>query len=108
MGIRNAVAIGLAIASCGASAAKLDVVGVFPGKAVVSIDGAAPRSVAVGDSIAGFKLVAVTGDGATFVVDGRRETVPMGSYVAGPSANGRATAVIPAGLAGSLHRRRGR
>ena len=79
-----------------ASAARIDVVGIFPGKAVVSVDGSGPRSIGVGDTIAGFKLVAVGGDAATFVVDGRRQTVPMGSYVAGTSEHGRATAVLGA------------
>ena len=79
-----------------ASAAKIDVVGVFPGKAVVSVDGGGPRSISVGDTVAGFKLVAVNGEVATFLVDGRRQTVAMGSYVAGPSAQGRATAFLGA------------
>lgn len=90
----------LGIAAADACAAKLDVVGLFPGKAVVSIDGGGPRSVAVGDSIAGFKLLGVSGDAATFLVDGRRQTVTMGSYVAGNTGNGRATAVLGADSAG--------
>ena len=82
-------------------AATIDVVGVFPGKAVVAVDKAAPRSVAVGETVAGFRLVAVGSDSATFVVDGRRQTIPMGSYLAGPADRGRATATI--GQDGSGH-----
>jgi aspartyl protease family protein len=93
---RAACALWLALTACDATAAKLDVVGVFPGKAVVTIDGAAPRSVNVGETVAGFKLLSVTGDGATFLVDGRRQTVAMGSYIAGTPAHGRATAVLGA------------
>ncbi len=84
-----------------ASAAQLDVVGLFPGKAVVSVDGGPPRSIGVGDSVGGFRLVSVGGDGATFLVDGRRQTIPMGSYLAGTSDHGRATAVL--GADGSGH-----
>jgi len=94
-------ALVLGAAAVDASAAKIDVVGVFPGKAVVSIDGGGPRSISVGDTVAGFKLVAVNGEVATFLVDGRRQTVPMGSYVAGSSDHGRATAVL--GADGSGH-----
>ena len=93
-------AVALAVA-VDASAAKIDVVGVFPGKAVVSVDGGGPRSISVGDTVAGFKLVAVNGEVATFLVDGRRQTVAMGSYVAGTSDHGRATAVL--GADGSGH-----
>lgn len=82
-------------------AATLDVVGIFPGKAVVAVDKAAPRSVGVGETVAGFRLVAVGSDSATFVVDGRRQTIPMGSYLAGPADRGRATATI--GQDGSGH-----
>ena len=84
-----------------ADAATIDVVGIFPGKAVVAVDKAAPRSVAIGETVAGFKLVAVGSDSATFVVDGRRQTIPMGSYLAGPADRGRATATI--GQDGSGH-----
>ena len=84
-----------------AAAARIDVVGVFPGKAVVSVDGGGPRSISVGETVAGFKLVAVNGEVATFLVDGRRQTVAMGSYVAGTADHGRATAVL--GADGSGH-----
>ena len=98
---RIAFAAAVLVAAGPATAAKIDVVGVFPGKAVVSVDGGAPRSIGVGDMVGGFKLVAVSGDGATFVVDGRRQTVTMGSYVAGNSEHGRATAFL--GADGSGH-----
>ncbi len=97
---QSIVAACVLAAACDASAAKIDVVGVFPGKAVVSVDGGGPRSVSVGDTVAGFKLVAVNGDGATFLVDGRRQTVAMGSYVAGNSEHGRATAFLGADSSG--------
>ena len=79
-----------------ASAASINVVGVFPNKAVVAIDGAAPHSIAVGETIAGFKLLSVDGNGATFLVDGRRQTIAMGSYLARPNDRDRAKAVLGA------------
>jgi aspartyl protease family protein len=75
-------------------AATINVVGVFPGKAVVAVDGAAPRSIAVGESVAGFKLVAVGADAATFLVDGKRQTIAMGSYLGGKSASSRASTMV--------------
>ncbi len=77
------------------SAATINVVGLFPGKAVVAIDKAPPRSMSVGDTVEGFRLVSVDGVGATFVVDGRRQTIAMGSYLAGANTQGRPTAVLP-------------
>ncbi len=77
-----------------AHAATIDVVGLFPGKAVVAVDGGAPKSVAVGDTVAGAKLLAIHGDSATFLLDGRRETIAMGSYLAGKAGAGRATATL--------------
>lgn len=79
-----------------ASAARLDVVGLSAGRAVVSVDGASPRGVAVGDSVAGYRLVSVDSSGATFLVDGRRQTIAMGSYLGGTSDHGRAKAVLGA------------
>ena len=62
----------------------------------MTVDGAAPRAVSVGETVAGYRLVSVNADSATFVVDGRRQTIAMGSYLAGPSSAGRATAVVTA------------
>ncbi len=85
----------LAIAS-GAHAATLSVVGLFPGKAVVAVDGAAPRSVAIGESVAGYKLLAIGADSATFLVDGKRQTFAMGSYFGGRAGSNRASAMLAA------------
>ncbi len=62
----------------------------------MTVDGGNPRSLSVGDSLAGFRLVAVDGGGATFVVDGRRQRIAMGSYLARPGERDRATAVLSA------------
>ena len=94
--LRGLLIAGAMVAARDASAAKIDVVGIFPGKAVVSVDGGAPRGISVGDTVGGYRLVAVDRDSATFVVDGRRQTVAMGSYVGGNSNSGRATAYLGA------------
>ena len=63
-------------------AADVVVAGVFPGKAVLMIDGAAPRTLAIGESRAGVRLIAVDGDRVTFQAEGRRATLRVGERVA--------------------------
>jgi aspartyl protease family protein len=77
-----------------ASAASINVVGLSKNKAFVAVDGEAPKGVAVGETIAGFKLLSVDGDAATFLVDGHRETIAMGSYLARPNRQDRPRAVL--------------
>lgn len=68
----------------GALAADVRVVGLFGAKAVVSIDGGAPRTIGVGDRpAAGVRLLAVEGEGAVFEIDGQRRVLKIGQpYVA--------------------------
>lgn len=52
--------------------------GVAGGKALVIIDGAAPRFLSVGQTVQGVKLLLVEGDAATVDVDGKRQTLQVG------------------------------
>lgn len=61
-----------------AHATSINVVGVFPGKAVVQINGAAPRTLSVGQKAEGVTLVAVERDSAVLEIDGRRRALKMG------------------------------
>ena len=78
------------LAAGAAHAADIRVVGVFPGKAVVSIDGAAPRTLSVGSRTAGgVTLLSVDGQTATFDVGGARRTLAIGQgFSSGASASG--------------------
>lgn len=71
--------IGLAIvllAALPAPAQDVRVVGLFPGKALVSVDGAPPRTLSVGqETPEGIKLLAVEGQKATFEANGQRRTL---------------------------------
>jgi aspartyl protease family protein len=72
-------ALVLALASLPAEATDVNVVGVFPGKAVLVINGGAPRTLAVGaKSPEGVKLLGVEGDNATLEIDGKRHRLAMG------------------------------
>jgi aspartyl protease family protein len=57
---------------------RLNVVGLFSNKALVSINGAAPRSLSAGQTVDGVKLISANSDAATFMVEGKRQTLKMG------------------------------
>lgn len=78
-----ALAFGLAVAAP-AAAADVTVVGLSSTRASVSINGGAPRWLAVGQrSSEGVLLVAVDRDAATFEIDGKRRVLKMNqAYVA--------------------------
>lgn len=63
-----------------ARAADVGLVGLFPGKAVLVIDGGAPRTVAVGNAVGGIRLVAVDQDSATVEIGGRRQRLAIGQH----------------------------
>lgn len=73
-----------------AGAAEIALVGIFPGKAVLTIDGSAPRILAPGQSVGGVKLISVERDAATIESAGKRERVQLGGqpYTVGAGAEG--------------------
>jgi aspartyl protease family protein len=75
------LALALSLA-CGAThALDINVIGLFPGKAVLVIDGGSPKTYAVGATIAeGVKLIATDGASATIEAGGKRETIPLGQH----------------------------
>ncbi len=72
-------------------------------KALLMIDGS-PRTVAVGSTVQGVKLVSVTGDAAVVELGGKRVTVPMGGAQVNlggvASEGGGSRIVMPAGPGG--------
>ena len=66
---------------------RLNVVGLFSGKALVSINGGAPQSIGAGQTKNGVKLISADSESATFMVEGKRQTLKMGqaASVAGSS-----------------------
>lgn len=65
-----------------AAAADISVVGLFPNKAVLVVDGAAPKTYSVGNTITdGVRLIASDRSGATIEADGKRQTIAIGEYV---------------------------
>ncbi len=79
--LRYLFASTLALVSAHLQAASVGVVGLFPGKAVLIIDGAAPKTYSVGAQVAdGIRLQAVTGTTATLDDHGKRQTLGIGSH----------------------------
>jgi len=68
------------LAAFPAGATDVNVIGLFPGKAVIVIDRKLPRTLSVGDTVDGVKLLAADSKGATVEVDGKRDTLQMGQH----------------------------
>jgi aspartyl protease family protein len=67
-------------------ATSVSVVGLFKDKAIVTIDGSKPRTLSVGQTFQGVKLVAADSGSASFDVEGKRRTLTMGQSFAGGAA----------------------
>lgn len=79
----------IALAAGPVCATQVNVVGLFGSKALVSIDGAAPRTLSIGQATPeGVKLVSVDGDAATLEIDGKRRTLKMGQHYATTGSSG--------------------
>lgn len=92
----------LSLAAALAHGADVGLAGLFPGKALLTIDGGAPRIVAVGARTdEGVKVVAIDGDSAILDVNGKKRVLRVGQNVAvQPSGSGPAAAVLTADAAG--------
>ena len=73
----TAVAL-LGIGSLPAAAQQVSIGGVSGSRALLIVDGGAPRFVAAGQTHQGVKLLKVEGDTATVEIDGRRQTLRVG------------------------------
>jgi aspartyl protease family protein len=67
-------------------AAEVNVIGLFPGKAVVVIDGGAPRVLSAGQKpVEGVTLISTDRETATFLIDGQKKTLKLGQHQSGPA-----------------------
>ena len=71
-----------------AGAASVSVVGLFKDKAIVTIDGGKPRTLSVGQTEQGVKLVGADSGSARFEVDGKLRVLSMGQSFAGGTERG--------------------
>ena len=73
-------------------AAEVGLAGVFPGKALLTINGATPRTVAVGSRTEdGVLVLAVDRETATVEINGKKRVLRVGQYIAAPSVSESAT-----------------
>lgn len=73
--------VSAALAAVPAGATDVTVVGLFPSKAVVTVNRGQPRILAVGQATPeGVKLVSVDGSSATLEIDGKRQRLEMGQH----------------------------
>lgn len=92
-----AIAAGLLLSGNAAQAADISVIGLFPGKAVLVVDGASPKTYSVGNVIGdGIKLIAVTDSGATIETNGKRQTIVIGEHVNRSGGGGQASVTLKA------------
>ncbi len=85
----------LMAAAGAAAAADVAVVGLFPGKAVLVVNGAAPRTIGIGARTPeGVRLLSIEGDFATVEIDGKRHRLGIGDQAVsqgGPEGGGAVT-----------------
>lgn len=89
------------LACTAAWATSVSVSGLFKDKAIVSIDGGKPRTLSVGQTVQGVKLIAADSSSASFEVDDKHRTLAMGqSFAGGTPTNVRQTVSLTADARG--------
>jgi aspartyl protease family protein len=79
------------LALCGGAAAQaVSLQGMLGNKALLVIDGGAPRSVAPGETLHGVKVLSTAGDEAVVEIKGRRQTLRIGESQVSVGGSGRA------------------
>ncbi|WP_180128261.1 TIGR02281 family clan AA aspartic protease [Rhodoferax sp. BLA1] len=71
-----------------AAAQSVALAGLLGSKALLVIDGGQPRSLGVGDTVQGVKLVSLSGDRAQVEMGGKRQTLRMGGAPASVGSSG--------------------
>ena len=97
----------LALALClvsGAAAQDVGLAGVLGSKAMLMIDGGEPQAVAIGQSLAGVKVISVQGDQAVVEIGGRKRPLRVGQHAIGAApADGSGTIVMTADNQGHFY-----
>jgi aspartyl protease family protein len=86
----SAIAAALLLAAGAACAQSVALQGMFGKKALLIVDGAAPKIVAPGETFMGVKVLSTSGDTAVIEVDGKRDTLRVGEAPASVGAHGTA------------------
>ncbi len=96
-----ALVLGLGLGAPAAKSAEVGLAGLFPGKALLTINGGPPRIVNVGTTTEeGVKVVSTEGELATLEVDGKKRVLRVGQNVAAQASTASATVVLNADAGG--------
>lgn len=101
--MRRLLALAFAVLAGAASAQSVSLQGMLGSKALLIVDGTPPRSVGVGETHMGVKVLATAGDQATVEINGKRHTMRVGDA---PASVGQASSprgdriVLTAGFGG--------
>ncbi len=87
----------LFVAAAAGAQTTITISGVMGDKALVSIDGAAPRVIRTGETVGGVRLVGVGPQGVEVVVDGRRHVLAIGQWAQAPRMTTEASGDAAAG-----------
>ncbi|OAI51627.1 hypothetical protein AYO46_07655, partial [Betaproteobacteria bacterium SCGC AG-212-J23] len=95
----NFIALSLLLAcTFGARAADVALIGVIGDKAaVIAVDGGEPKTVKLGQTWNGIKVITIEKSSATVEFDGRQHVLPLGQHYRGaPASDGRQTVTLAA------------
>lgn len=91
--MKLAVVWGLALCACAAAYGQsVALQGMLGGKALLIVDGAAPKTVAAGETHKGVKVLSTSGDEAVVEIAGKRHTLRVGEAPASVGGSGGAPA----------------
>lgn len=96
---------GLCVSNIAVANTQVNIVGLFSNKAVVIINGGKPKTLSVGQTSDGVKLIAANSNTATLLIEGKTQQLGMGqaASIAGNAASGSPSVTLYAD-AGGHHR----
>ena len=98
------LALALCLVSGGAAAQDVGLAGVLGSKALLMIDGGEPQAVAVGQSLAGVKVISVQGEQAVVETGGKKRPLRVGQHAIGAApADGSGAIVMTADNQGHFY-----
>jgi aspartyl protease family protein len=91
------LAAALLLLAKSACAVDISVVGLFPNKAVLVVDGKGPKTYSAGSAVSdGIKLLSVNDSAAVFDFNGKRQSIMIGEHINRSSPSGAASATLKA------------
>lgn len=97
MTLHSTCMLALCLACAGLAAQEVGLAGIMGSKALLTINGGDPRTVALGHTVDGVKVVAIQGDQAIIEIGGKKRPLRVGQHAIGtPAADGSGKIVMTA------------